>query len=274
MPELPEVETVVRGLKELQGKTLSHYKLYKDAWRKPVPVQKLDNLIGKKIKGVKRRAKWPAIIFEEGCLWLHLGMTGQLRLFDEGEIAPDKDKNDHLELYFTDNTMLRFRDPRRFGIVAWTEGESSEPPSSQKIGYEPFDPLWTAKQFHKDLQEQKKNIKVILMDGKLVAGVGNIYACEALFASKISPLRDCKAISLIDASLLRNNIIHILSEGIRMGGSTLQDHRTAKGEIGEYQKSHKVYGKEKETCPSCHSQAIEKIQQAGRSTFYCPHCQK
>ena len=274
MPELPEVETVIRGLKPLEGKTVSHFKLYKDAWRKPVPIDKIEKLIGKDILNVKRRAKWPALVFQDGCLWLHLGMTGQLRYYDETETPPPNDKNDHLEIYFTDNTMLRFRDPRRFGIVAWTEGKDSEPPSSQTIGYEPFDPKWTALQFHQDLKNQKKSIKVVLMEGKIVAGVGNIYACEALFSSKISPLKNANLLTLSEVDKLRNDIIYILSEGIRMGGSTLQDHRTAKGEIGEYQKNHKVYGKENEICPSCLKNKIVKIQQAGRSTFYCANCQK
>lgn len=273
MPELPEVETVIRGLKPLIGKTLSRYSLYKDAWRKPVPVKQLDKLISHSIINVKRRAKWPALVFNSGCLWLHLGMTGQLRLYSALETPPAVDKNDHLEFYFTDGSMLRFRDPRRFGIVAWTEGKDSEPPSSQKIGFEPFDKKWTEQQFFYDLQKEKKNIKVTLMESKLVAGVGNIYACESLFFSKISPLRLSNTLTLKEATLLRKNIINILEEGIRMGGSTLKDHRTATGEKGGYQENHKVYGKEGAPCPCC-STTILKIQQGGRSTFYCPYCQK
>jgi len=271
MPELPEVETVVRGLKKIEGKTLQAVRLHKDKWRYPVPLDAINKQIGSEVLFLKRRAKWPAIVFKEGCLWLHLGMTGQIILYRQ-ENLPPLAKHDHLELVFSDNIVLRFNDARRFGVVSWTPGEDSEPPSKQPLGFEPFDNKWTADTFYDQLSNINKNIKVTLMEGKLVVGVGNIYASESLFLSKISPLKLSKELTYEETSVLRNNIINILEMSIKHGGSTLKDHRQANGEKGAYQDNHLVYGKENKPCPVC-STPILKIEQAGRSTFYCPKCQ-
>lgn len=272
MPELPEVETVVRGLEKLKGQILQKVILHKDKWRYPVPLSDIQSQIGQPVIDLKRRAKWPAIVFPNGCLWLHLGMTGQIILHNNDNL-PELGKHDHLELFFSDNTVLRFTDPRRFGVVAWTPDSISEPPSRQPLGFEPFDTCWTDKQFYQDLQKVTKNIKVTLMEGKLVVGVGNIYASESLFLSGISPLRIANSLSLEEVAALRDNIINILTTSILHGGSTLKDHRQANGEKGSYQDNHLVYGKENKNCPIC-SHKIEKIEQGGRSTFYCPICQK
>lgn len=271
MPELPEVETVVRGLSVLRGKKLLSVKLHNDKWRYPVPFFNIQKQIGLPVIDVKRRAKWPALVFNEGCLWLHLGMSGQLIIHNLLQL-PERGKHDHLELFFSEGLVLRFTDPRRFGVVAWTDDPKSEPPSKQPLGYEPFNPEWTDKQFFNDLQKTVKPIKVILMEGKYVVGVGNIYASETLFLSKISPLRPSNSLSLKEASLLRKNIITVLNKSIENGGSTLKDHRNTNGEKGHFQDTHLIYGKEDKPCVVCQHDIV-KIEQGGRSTFYCPTCQ-
>lgn len=273
MPELPEVETVKNGLISIIGNQLTHVKLHKDGWRKPVPMIEIKKRVGKKIIDVYRRAKWLALVFEDGCLWIHLGMSGQIRLFKEKDNIPSLEKHEHLELFFSNNQVIRFKDPRRFGIVAWTDIPYSEPPTREALGPEPLNKLWDNEFFYNSVQKYSKPIKVVIMDSKIVVGIGNIYASEALFLSKISPLREANSLSFKELTLLREKIIFVLTEGIKAGGSTLKDHRTANGEIGEYQNNHKVYAKDNLPCPICKT-PILKIVQAGRSTFYCPSCQK
>lgn len=273
MPELPEVETVKNGLKSLIGKKLLSFTIYKDGWRKPIPVNEVEGLKGQEVIDVYRRAKWPALVFKKGCLWMHLGMSGQLKLFNTNENVPQLHKHDHIEFLFSDGQVLRFQDARRFGLVAFTENAYSEPPSREKLGFEPFDEKWSTEQFYNDLKGKKKPIKIILMEGHLVVGVGNIYASESLFKAKISPLREGKDITFNEAKLLREEIIKILLRGIEAGGSTLKDHRTINGEMGSFQDQHLVYGKEGQRCKICDTEII-KIVQGGRSTFYCPECQK
>lgn len=272
MPELPEVETVKNGLKPIIGSKLKSFIVHKDGWRKPVPVDKLVAHIGKPIIDTYRRAKWPALVFEDGCLWMHLGMSGQIRLFNSDKNLPPLEKHDHIELFFEDGKVIRFKDERRFGVVAWTDYPYSEPPSSEKLGPEPFDPDWDDECFYKQLSKYKTPIKPFIMNAKIVVGVGNIYASEALFLAKISPLKPANTLTANDASNLRQKIIHVLKEGIKGGGSTLKDHRMANGDIGDYQNSHTVYGKEGKPCIVCGT-PIVKITQATRSTFYCPTCQ-
>lgn len=270
MPELPEVETIKKGLKILIGKKLNKYIIYKDGWRKPIPIKKIDSLINKPVLDVYRRAKWLALIFEEGCLWFHLGMSGKIKASIINGNALHK--HDHVEFVF-DDIMIRFQDDRRFGFLCWTEGKYSEPPSSSKLGYEPFDKNWTNEVFFNQLKTIKTPIKPLLMNSKIVVGAGNIYACEALFKSKILPTRASNSLTFQEISLLRESIISILKESIKNGGSTLKDHRTIEGNIGHFQDQHLVYGKENQHCKNCNN-LIKKIEQSGRSTFYCDFCQK
>lgn len=273
MPELPEVETVKNGLKPIIGCKLENFILHKDGWRTPVPIEKINSIIGKPVIDVYRRAKWLALIFEAGCLWIHLGMSGKVRLFQSNDIKTKLEKHDHIELFFSDNNLIRFNDARRFGRVAWTDLPYSDPPSREELGPEPLSSEWTNERFYNDISKYKKPIKPLIMDSRIVVGVGNIYASEALFLSKISPLRLANSLNIEETSILREKIIFVLNEGIKAGGSTLKDHRTATGESGDYQKNHKVYGKENQPCPICQT-LIVKINQAGRSSFYCTHCQK
>lgn len=270
MPELPEVETIKNGLKILKGKTLEKFKIYKDGWRRPVPIDALNKLRGKKVIDTHRRAKWLAIVFDTGCLWFHLGMSGQIKLTQQKQNEP-LHKHDHLEIIF-DSTILRFQDHRRFGMVDWTDGAYSEPPSREFLGYEPFDIKWTGEIFYEQMKKIKTPIKIVLMNSKLVVGVGNIYASESLFKSQILPIRPANSLSKNEAFLLRESIIDILKDSILKGGSTLKDHRTIDGDIGHFQDEHLVYGKENKPCKVC-GDKIKKIEQAGRSTFYCNTCQ-
>lgn len=270
MPELPEVETIKNGLKILKGKKIKSFKIYKDGWRRPVPVDALNKLLDNEVIDTYRRAKWLAIVFDTGCLWFHLGMSGQIKLTLKKE-EQLLHKHDHLEIIF-DDTVLRFQDHRRFGMVDWTDGKYSEPPSREFLGYEPFDPKWTDDIFFEQMKNIKTPIKVLLMNSKVVVGVGNIYASESLFKSNILPFRAANSLTKKEAQLLRESIIEILKDSILKGGSTLKDHRTIDGDIGHFQEQHLVYGKDNKPCKIC-GNLIKKIEQAGRSTFYCDNCQ-
>lgn len=272
MPELPEVETVVRGLDHLRGAVLSEVTLRRDGWRRPVPMARLLAHRGHPVTGLRRRGKWPALVFADGCLWLHLGMTGQLRLFQANESVPAPDAHDHLDLQFADGRLLRFRDARRFGVVAWTDGAASEPPTREPLGPEPLEPAWTPTVLAQALHGVKQPIKPTLMDASRVVGVGNIYASEALFRAGVHPRRPAGSLDFPEVARVHAEVLAVLQEGIAAGGSTLQDHRRVNGESGGYQDSHQVYARAGQPCPHCGT-PIEKIEQAGRSTFFCPTCQ-
>lgn len=272
MPELPEVETVVRGLDGLRGAVLEDVVLRRDGWRQPVPMATLKAHCGQPVVGLRRRAKWPAVVFADGCLWLHLGMTGQLRLFHAGESVPAPSRHDHLDLRFRDGRLLRFHDARRFGLVAWTDGPDSEPPTREPLGPEPLESGWTAAVLGAALQGVRQPIKPTLMDATRVVGVGNIYASEALFRAGIHPQRPAGELDGPAVKRLHAQVLAVLREGIEAGGSTLQDHRQVDGASGGYQDAHQVYGKAGQACPRCGT-LVEKVEQAGRSTFFCPTCQ-
>lgn len=272
MPELPEVQNIVTALSsQLLGATIVDVKFHKNQLRREIDQQAISaKLLKNKIINFRRRAKWPAIVFANGCLWMHLGMSGQILVFKKQDL-PEVGKHDHLDLFFDNGLVLRFHDPRRFGLIDWTDGEQSAPPAPS-LGVEPLSADFNVPDFKIELKKSKKPIKTFILDGKIVVGVGNIYASEALFRSKVNPKTISNQISDEQCKLLVLNIKEILQQAIIDGGSSFRSYKKPDGSKGGAQNSHQVYAKENNPCPICYNKIV-CIKQAGRSTFFCPHCQ-
>ncbi len=276
MPELPEVETVARGLEQaLIGDSFSKITLRRENLRFPFPKGFAKTLTNKQITRIGRRAKYLLISLEDGTVMIgHLGMSGSFRI----EKTPVKifDKHDHVIFETNKGVTVRYHDPRRFGFMLLTrEEEMNDHPLLAAIGPEPLGNAFNGPILAKRLENRKSPIKTALLDQKIVAGVGNIYACEALHRSSTSPKRISGTIKGAKADRLANAVRTVLEEAIKSGGSTLRNYSTTSGELGYFQHNFRVYGKENEVCPTdtC-SGTIHRITQAGRSTFYCPACQK
>lgn len=258
MPELPEVETVVRELKQsLIGKKFGEIITLRDNIREPIP--DLSGLHGAMIKSVTRRAKYIVI---NDALVIHLGMSGQI-LIDRPK---ERKKHDHVIFELSNGDEMVFNDARRFGLVTLYKNELFS-----HLGPEPLSDEFTTAYLKKALSTRKGPIKVAIMDQELVVGVGNIYAAESLFRSGINPKTPANKVK--NHAELVKNIRKVLEEAIESGGSTLRDYVRSSGELGYFQHSFAVYGREGKPCIKCKT-PIEKITQGGRSTFFCPKCQK
>ncbi len=271
MPELPEVETAMRGLEaRLVGRTIVGVAQHRADLRFPLPTALPERLFGCRILRFDRRAKYILALLDNGHrLILHLGMSGRL-LFD-GQGAG---RHEHLTFQFDDGTVLRYVDPRRFGMLDLVaEDKLASHPRLADLGLEPLDPTFDATALKKVLQGRASPIKVAIMNQKLIVGVGNIYACESLFKAKLSPLRPADSLKASDFRRLAQAITTVLRAAIDAGGSSLRDYVQTDGELGYFQHQFEVYGRADEPCPSC-EQPIRTMVQANRSTFYCPACQR
>ncbi len=267
MPELPEVETVKNGLQELCGTTLKAVITRFPRLRYPLDTIQLNQETGSKILQISRRAKYVIIHLEQGYLLIHLGMSGRITLLKQN--VPLQ-KHDHVDI-ICDDFILRYNDPRRFGCIIYiTELENN--PILGKLGPEPLEQDFTHDYLYQKIKTRKTPIKQLIMDNTIVVGVGNIYACESLFLSKVSPLRNGQDVSLSECQTLVQNIKKVLQEAIAAGGSSLRDYKNAQGELGYFQQSHNVYGKAKKPCLTC-SSIIQEIRLGQRNSFYCPQCQ-
>ena len=232
-----------------------------------------DNLPGKiagaEILRVTRRAKYLLIETTQGTLIIHLGMSGSLRVIDDN-LPPGK--HDHIDLHFGDGKLLRYTDPRRFGAWLWCEQSADRHPLLASLGPEPFANDFNGDYLFDKSRGRKSGIKSFIMDSHTVAGVGNIYANEALFMAGIHPLRAAGRISRQRHALLANAICTVLRAAIRQGGTTLRDFLNSEGKPGYFQQSLDVYGRTSDPCPRCGT-PIRETRSAQRSTFYCPHCQ-
>jgi formamidopyrimidine-DNA glycosylase len=275
MPELPEVETVMRGLTPaLVGRRLSHITLRRKDLRFPLPASLPRQLKNTRITGLERRAKYILVHFENGkTLLLHLGMSGRM-VIHEKKTAPEK--HDHVIFVTDKDTHIHFHDPRRFGMmdVAAT-ARIHQHKLLKHLGAEPLDAAFTGALLHAQLQRRKSAVKLAIMDQHLVVGVGNIYASEALYAARISPLRKASTLSVAECAKLAAAIKKTLKRAIAKGGSTLRDYAQADGELGYFQHEFRVYGREGKACKGCGRRAcITRIVQGGRATFYCAQIQK
>ncbi len=275
MPELPEVETIKRGLEpNLLGKTIVECTVYRHDLRIPVPQEIAEKIEGGKIENIIRRSKYLLIDYgKEDYLVIHLGMSGKLLYLEDDSIF-EKAKHDHFHLRMDDNSSIVFNDARRFGLVTLINIEEFE---SHKLishlGPEPLTSNFDAKYLKAKFKNKHVNIKQAIMDSKNVVGVGNIYASESLFRTNISPIKQAGELNAKKLEELVVNIKQVLKDAIKSGGSTLRDYVRSDGDVGYFQHSFKVYGRENEPCLICATN-IKRIVQQGRSSFYCPKCQK
>jgi len=269
MPELPEVETTRRGiLPHLRGELVSNVIVRNPAMRWPIE-KNVNRITGMIITGVARRAKYLLIECSAGTLMLHLGMSGSLRVCQPG--IPLK-KHDHFIMQLKNGTELRLHDPRRFGAVIWHEGAINDHSLINHLGPEPLDHDFHADYLHQSCRDRKTTIKQHIMNGKVVVGVGNIYASEALFRCGIHPKRLAGRISKARLVKLVIEIKAVLDEAINQGGTTLRDFLNESGEPGYFKQRLTVYDREKEPCRIC-GKPIHKIVISNRATYYCMSCQ-
>jgi formamidopyrimidine-DNA glycosylase len=291
MPELPEVETVRRGLAPaMEGARFARVEARRRNLRWPLPKDFTQRLEGQTVEGLGRRAKYLLADLSSGdVLLMHLGMSGSFRLRRNGqqvlgdpryfEIAKDE-KHDHVVFHMSNGATVTFNDPRRFGSMKLVpRAKLEQEPLLRGLGPEPLGNEFDAAMLAEACMAKKTSLKAALSDQRVVAGLGNIYVCEALFRAQLSPKRqastiadrngqpNARAFALVDA------IKAVLKDAIAAGGSSLRDHRRADGSLGDFQHNFRVYDREGEPCPNCKGK-IKRIVQTGRSTFYCPSCQK
>jgi formamidopyrimidine-DNA glycosylase len=270
MPELPEVETVRRGLAlRMSGRQIVRAELRRPDLRRPFPPDLAERLQGARIGELSRRGKYILIELDEsGTLLLHLGMSGRITAGAGGAPA---EKHDHVVLTLDDGTVVRFNDTRRFGTLDYiVRGREAAHPLLAGLGPEPLEPGFDGGYLSRALSGKLTPIKSALLDQKIVAGLGNIYVCEALYRAGISPRRLAATVVGARAARLATAVREVLDEAIAAGGSSLRDYVQANGELGYFQHRWAVYGKEGEPCPSCTcAEGVRRITQAGRSTFFC-----
>ena len=276
MPELPEVETVRRGLEiAMAGQTLISVLQRRPDLRRPFPPFFADRLTGRRIVALKRRAKYLTIETDDGNLLLiHLGMSGRMLVGPQDD-AP-LGRHDHVVFDLDNGQRVIFNDPRRFGVMdLFPAEEVASHPLLMHLGPEPLGDDFTARSLAKRIKDKISPIKVVLLDQKVVAGIGNIYASEALYRAAISPDRAACDVKKREIEILVPAVKQVLEEAIAAGGSSLKDHRQTNGELGYFQHSFKVYDREGQPCPDCScKEGIRRLTQAGRSTFYCASKQR
>ena len=270
MPELPEVETVRRGIApQLIGQRVTKVVVRQLRLRWPVSEELALQLPGQAIQRVERRAKYLLLRTDAGTVMIHLGMTGRLRLLPA---QTPLQKHDHADLLLASGQCLRFNDSRRFGALLWTVEPPDQHPLLQALGPEPFDAAFSGAYLRRRAQGRTSAIKSFIMDNHIVVGVGNIYANEALFAAGINPLRPAGQITEVECVRLAAAIREILTEAIRQGGTTLRDFVGGDGEAGYFQQSLRVYDRHGLPCVAC-GQPVRRSRIGQRATYHCPRCQ-
>jgi formamidopyrimidine-DNA glycosylase len=292
MPELPEVETVRRGLEPvMDGARFDKVEARRPDLRRPLPKRFAKRLEGTTVTGLGRRAKYLLADLSSGdVLLMHLGMSGSFRISDEGFRVPgqfhyprSQDRaHDHVVFHMSSGAAITFNDPRRFGLMLLVpRARLAGHPLMRDVGPEPLGNAFDAAMLASACAGKATNLKAALLDQKVVAGLGNIYACEALHLARLSPKRSAATIATRSgapnerAERLVSAIKGVLQDAIKAGGSSLRNHRQTNGELGEFQHQFRVYGREGEPCvtPGCGG-TVRRIVQQGRSTFFCPVCQK
>jgi formamidopyrimidine-DNA glycosylase len=288
MPELPEVETVRRGLAPaMEGERFDKVEVRRGDLRWPLPKGFAQKLHGKLVEGLGRRAKYLLADLSSGeVLLMHLGMSGSFRVGKNGTTGNYYHErlkgtaHDHIVFHMSNGTTVTFNDPRRFGSMKLVpRARLEQEPLLRALGPEPLGNEFDAVILAKACAGKKTSLKAALSDQRVVAGLGNIYVCEALFRARLSPKRRASTIANRNgrpnerAERLVEAIKVVLLDAIEAGGSSLRDHRRADGSLGDFQHNFKVYDREGEPCPDCRGK-IKRIVQVGRSTFYCPSCQK
>jgi formamidopyrimidine-DNA glycosylase len=271
MPELPEVETTLRGIAPyIEGKRVERVVVRMAKLRLPVSREIIEELPGRTIIRAERRGKYLLLRLDRGSVILHLGMSGHLRLVPATTLPG---KHDHLDIILETGLALRLVDPRRFGLALWTSEEPLNHPLLIGLGPEPLGERFTGDYLFQASRGRIVAVKQFVMDSHTVAGVGNIYANEVLFRSGINPARSAGTISLARFRRLAVALRDVLSEAIDLGGTTLRDFRDGEGKPDYFRVRLDVYGREGEPCSRC-SATIQHIRQVGRSTYFCEKCQR
>jgi len=271
MPELPEVETTRRGIEpHVVGRTVARVLVRNPRLRWRVPAKLVEELPGQTIRSVTRRGKYLLLAGDTGTAILHLGMSGSLRVVTATQPA---DPYDHVDIVLDSGDCLRLRDPRRFGALLWTRADPLCHKLLRGLGPEPLGADFSGDYLYGKLRGRKRAIRDALLDSRLVAGIGNIYANEALFAAGIRPTRRTGKITRAQYGRLADAIRATLKRALAAGGTTLRDFRNGRGEPGYFQLSLNVYGREDEPCRVCGT-PIRAKRLGQRTAFYCPKCQK
>lgn len=272
MPELPEVETVRRGIEpHVLGRRIARAVVREPRLRWPVDPQLAQQLAGRRIESAGRRAKYLLLGLDSGDrLLIHLGMSGRLWV-----LGPQQPlvRHDHLDLELDSGQILRFHDPRRFGaVLLWPQAQTDHALLAH-LGPEPFDPAFSGEYLFKLSRGRSAAVKNFVMDGRVVVGAGNIYAAEALYRARIRPGRAAGHVTRVEYQALAARIREVLHEAIVQGGTTLRDFAGANGEAGYFQQDLFVYGREGLPCRTCGT-PIRRVLIGQRSSFYCPGCQR
>jgi formamidopyrimidine-DNA glycosylase len=271
MPELPEVETTLRGIApHLQGRRIAALRVRQRRLRYPLAEGTEEAVAGQSIIALRRRGKYVLVDLERGGLLIHLGMSGSLRVLS----APSPPgPHDHLDLALEGGACLRLHDPRRFGAFLWTPGAPEEHPLLRRLGPEPLGPAFGGSYLYAASRGRRAAVKGFIMDARVVVGVGNIYASESLFLAGIHPARPSGRIAAERYTRLAEAIRTILQRAIEEGGTSLRDFVREDGRPGYFAHALRVYGREGQPCPGCGS-PIRQRRIGQRSSFYCTHCQK
>lgn len=271
MPELPEVETTLRGIAPyLLGQKIQKVVIRNRNLRWPIPSHLAKSLINRTVTNLSRRAKYLLMDVGTGTLIIHLGMSGRLHIVPTGT---PHGKHDHVDIVLNSDKLLRFRDPRRFGCFLWARGDPLKHKLLQQLGVEPLASEYNAEYLFRCSRGRRVAVKSFLMNQQVVVGIGNIYASEALFLSRIHPLSKAGRVSLARYRRLVDCCKTVLRAAIKSGGTSLKDFTQADGKPGYFTQSLTVYGKEGQPCLQCSSMIRRKVI-AQRATYYCPHCQR
>lgn len=270
MPELPEVETTLRGIEpHVLNLPINNIWIREKKLRWPIPVGKIkQGLIGNSFSSIKRRAKYLILKSNRGSLLIHLGMSGSLRIFP---YFVEPEKHDHVDFGFKNGSFLRFTDPRKFGSILWTQ-DAENHPLIKNLGPEPLGNSFSGEYLFQLSRKRKTSIKNFIMNANIIAGVGNIYASEALFLSGIRPQKRAGSLSRKQFELLALGIKEILQSSIDQGGTTLRDFVGSNNKPGYFKNKLKVYGRAGQSCTAC-SKELKQIRLGQRSSVYCPQCQ-
>jgi len=272
MPELPEVETTKKGIQPyLANTTITGVIIRQFSLRWPIANDLADVLTNQIINRVSRRAKYLLIEFDKGTLMIHLGMSGSLRILDKLEQGI-LGKHDHIDIELSNGYILRYNDPRRFGSVLWTSDPISQHKLIAHLGPEPLLKEFNAEYLQRQAQLKRCSVKTLIMNGKVVVGVGNIYANESLFLANIHPRTPAQSMSISQSVKLTEQIKSVLGRAIKSGGTTLKDFTNSDGKPGYFAQHLNIYGRKGEDCFICKSR-IQHYKESQRATYYCPLCQ-
>lgn len=270
MPELPEVETTLRGISpHIVGRKVSAIDIRQPRLRWPVPADLSEQLPGQRLQQASRRGKYLLLQFDTGAALIHLGMSGSLRIVEPNEPPLF---HDHFDISFG-KQVLRYCDPRRFGCLLWAEGDIHQHPLLRDLGPEPLAEAFTADYLYERSRKRTQAVKQFIMDSKIVVGVGNIYANESLFMAGIKPLRKAGALTRPMCEQLVQDIRFVLQRSITQGGTTLRDFVGGDGKPGYFQQQLLVYGRGGQPCKNC-QKPLKEIRMGERTTVYCVACQR